>query len=420
MKPILFAGIFLLSLSGIAQKKFEKAFIVTNASDTIRGYVDYVEQDRNPVDIKFKKNVEDKDFQTYTIHDLRYFEIEGYEYFSRWVCSISMNETEFSSLTFRVNTTTRIDTVFLRLVTSGKYVQLYSYKDKLKTRFYIKGKDDDTPQELIYRASFDSEEASRVREDNIFQGQLLQYAIQNNVATDKLYALAGRSKYSQRELAKIVETINGGNEVSFEKADHYKKNRVLFEVGANRSSFKFKGYDDLSAINFSSALTPAFSIGIDQFINPAIGKVILRGELSFHMDRFHGIGKTSTGWEETYTMKRNTLGINIAMLANLYNTESLKFFVGGGGGFSFSNYPENGYYVRFGASGSKTQEDAFEFRPTSISFAGRLGCVLNNRLELSFVYTGNFGRLTENYQFFYDKYNYQQFRLGYLFSNRKK
>ncbi|MBV4357952.1 outer membrane beta-barrel protein [Pinibacter aurantiacus] len=420
MKPILFAGILLLSLSGIAQKKFEKAFIVTNSSDTLRGYVDYVEQDRNPVDIRFKKNLEDNDFQTYRIHDVQYFEIEGYEYYSRWVCSISMDESEFSRLSNGVDSSKRTDTVFLRLLTAGKYVQLYSYKDKLKLRFYIKGKDDPAPQELIYRVSIDNEEGARVKEENIFQGQLIQYAIQNNAATDKLYALAGRSKYSQRELTKIAETINGGNEVTFEKANHYKKNRFFIEAGVNRSSFKFTGLDYLAAIKFSSSLTPAFSVGIDQFIKPAIGRVMLRGELSFYMDRLHGSNKRTNTWIDNYELKRNTVGISLSVLTNLYNSESFKFFIGLGGGLNFSKYPEVSYYVKYGESAPATEKYTQDFRSTSMPIIGRIGCVLNSRIELSLVYNGVVGRLTENYMTFSDKYSCQQIRVGYLFSNKKK
>ncbi|MDH7463774.1 hypothetical protein QEG73_20910 [Chitinophagaceae bacterium 26-R-25] len=420
MKPILFAGILLLSLSGIAQKRFEKAFIVTNSSDTIRGYIDYVEQEKNPVDIRFKKSLEDNDFQTYSVHDLKYFEIEGYEYFSRWVCSISMDETEFSRLHVGVDPSKRTDTVFLRMVTAGKYIQLYSYKDKLKLRFYIKGKDDPAPTELIYHVSIDTEDGSRVKEDNIFQGQLIQYAIQNNVVNDKLYTLNGRSKYTQRDLAKIVETINGGNEIAFEKADNYKKSRFFFSVGASRSSFRFTGFDDLSSIKFSSSLTPAFTVGLDQFIKPAIGKVMLRPELSFYQDRLHGTNKRSDTWEQFYELKRNTIGLSLSMLSNLYNTESFKFFIGVGGGLNFSYYPEINYYVKYGETGSPTGMDSHEFRGTTMSIGGRVGCVLNSRLEFSFVNNWNVGRLTENYAGFSDKYSCQQLRVGYLFSNRKK
>jgi len=420
MKPILFAGALLLSLTGIAQKKFEKAFIVTNSSDTIRGYVDYVEQDRNPVDIKFKKNLDDKDFQTYSIHDVQYFEIEGFEYFSRWVCSISMDESEFSRLSIGVDTSTRTDTVFLRMVTSGKYLQLYSYKDKLKVRFYIKGKDEPAPQELIYHASIDNEEGTRVREDKIFQGQMVQYAIKNNAATDKLYALTGRSKYSERDLTKIVETINGGNEVAFEKADHYKKSRFLIEAGLNRSSFKFTGSDPMAAIKFSGATTPAFSIGIDQFIKPAIGKVLLRGELSFYTDRLHGTNKRTNTWEDNYELKRNTIGISLSVLTNLYNSESFKFFIGLGAGLDFSKYPEVSYYVKYSESAPPSEKYAHDFRTQSLPVIGRVGFVLKSRIEFSFVYKGNIGRLTDNYMAFSDKYSCQQIRVGYLFSNRKK
>jgi hypothetical protein len=418
MKSIALAGILLLSLSSIAQKKFEKAFVVTNASDTLHGYVDYVEQDRNPIDIKFKKNLEDKDFQTYSVRDIKYFEIEGFEYFSRWVCNISMDETEFSRLHVGVDPRHRTDTVFLRTVTSGKYVQLYSYKDKLKIRFYIKDQGDAAPQELIYHTFIDNVEASRVTEDNIFQRQLIQYAIQNNALTDKLYSLTGRSKYVQRDIAKIVETINGGNEVAFEKANHYKKNRFFVQVGANRSSFKFTGYQDLASIKFPSSITPAFTVGVDQFIKPAIGKVILRGELSFHMDRLHGTSKSSNT-EYNYTLKRNTLGISMSMLTNLYNTESFKFFIGAGGGLDISSCPENNNYAT-GNSDSKTQSFSPDFRTYFISLSGRIGCVLNKRIEISFVYNTPIGRITDPYFTFADKYSCQQLRIGYLFSNRKK
>lgn len=420
MKPFLFAGILLLSLSGIAQKKFEKAFLITNANDTIHGYVDYVDQDKNPVDIKFKKNLEDKDVQTYSIQDVKYFEIEGYEYFTRWACSISMDETEFSRLHTGIDLKSRMDTVFLRMVTMGKYVQLYSYRDKLKLRFFIKSKDEPAPKELVYHTYFDNQDATSVKEENIFQGQLVQYATENNAATDKLYSLTGRSKYIQSDIVKIVETINGGKEVAFEKADRYKKNRFLFEAGVSRSSFKFIGLDDLAALKFSSTLTPAFSIGIDQFIKPAIGKIILRGELSFYQDKLHGTNKRSDTWEDNYTLKRNSIMMSLSMLANLYNTDQFKFFIGAGGGFGFSNCPENRYYVKYGEPGTPTEITPYLFRPSAISIIGRAGCVLNKKFEFSFVYNKNVGRITENYIGFADKYSCQQLRFGYLLSNRKK
>lgn len=421
MKPILSAVLLLLALSSFAQKKYEKAFIVTNNSDTIRGYINYVEMDKNPVDIKFKKNLEDKEFQKYTIHDIRYFEIEGYEYFSRWVCNISMDESEFARLSLGLDTSHRTDTVFLRMVSSGKYVNLYSYKDKLKTRFYIKNNEDPVPEELVYHVSIDNNEGAKVREYNTYQDQLIQVAIKNGASVDKVRELAATASYSQKELVKIVETINGGSDDhTFQKANHYKKTRFFIEGGVGRSSFKFTGRTDLSDLKFASALTPVISVGLDQFLKPAIGRVIIRPEVTFSMDRLHGKYKSDYEWENDYDIKRNTIGLTLSVLVNVYNTDPLKFYLGAGGGLNFSNYPEINYYVKYTESSPPTKKYPHGFRSDTQILLGRVGCVLNNKIEFSFVYNAVVGRLTENYIAFSDKYSSQQLRIGYLFSNKKK
>ncbi|MDI3318526.1 hypothetical protein QJ048_02015 [Pinibacter sp. MAH-24] len=217
-----------------------------------------------------------------------------------------------------------------------------------------------------------------------------------------------------------MELINGGNELTFEKADHYKKNRFIIQAGVNRSTFKFTGTTDLVGLQFTKSYSPAFSVGFDHFIKPAVGKVILRTEISFHTDKFHGEYKKINTWQDYYDLKRNTIGVNLSILTNLYNGSSFKFFIGAGGGLNFSNYPENNHYTIYGEPTPAATKFAPHFNASSITLAGRAGCVLRNRIEFSFMCNGVIGRLTENYTAYSDKYSSQQLRVGYLFSNRKK
>lgn len=68
-----------------AQKNLQPGYITLNNNDTLRGFIDYREWYRNPVAISFGLSRE-APTNSFTIKDMRYFEVNNRESYQRHVC----------------------------------------------------------------------------------------------------------------------------------------------------------------------------------------------------------------------------------------------------------------------------------------------------------------------------------------------
>ncbi|RYZ96140.1 MAG: hypothetical protein EOP47_24475, partial [Sphingobacteriaceae bacterium] len=133
---LLFAFCFFIPFLSFAQTNFNKGYVVNLQGDTTRGYIDFKQWGFTPKSIIFKetltgssKKIEPKNVTA--------FGINGFVYYKSAGVKISQGEEIIDRLTTEADTTTIFDNIFLKLVLSGDKVNLYSFKDSKKERFYV-------------------------------------------------------------------------------------------------------------------------------------------------------------------------------------------------------------------------------------------------------------------------------------------
>src|ERR1700750_2801584 len=129
---VLLAVILLPSLS-LAQSNYKPGYIVTLKGDTLRGFIDYREWDKNPDAISFKSALTDSKPRQFTPDQARFIKINGQEAYQHYAGPISMDITDKDHMGYQRDTSSRVASVFFRVLQKGKNLSLYSYTDNLKS-----------------------------------------------------------------------------------------------------------------------------------------------------------------------------------------------------------------------------------------------------------------------------------------------
>ena len=203
----------------LAQSNYKPGYAINLKGDTLHGFIDYREWNSSPTKINFKYALNDQS-RKLTVTDIRFFSVAGLESYQRYVGPITMDNP--SQVNAVKDTSFKIVTVFVKILQDGSRVTFYSYTDEVKTRFFIKEKQDLIPQELIYRVYNRPEDPSAndykyttVKENAYFK-QLFILAGKYNVLNDTLKNDIVRSDFYQQNLLEIVSKINGVSKTEYE------------------------------------------------------------------------------------------------------------------------------------------------------------------------------------------------------------
>ena len=196
----------LLPVLGYAQSNYKPGYVVNLKGDTIKGFIDYRQWDKDPKQFSFKNN--SGAVQEFNVQNAKAFAINGLEDYEKYIVTSSQDPLDVTQLTVVLDTASRMDTVFLHTIVKGHYLSLYSYRDDIKTRFYILENGDVQPQELAYHAYLDKETALSVNYVNRYRIQL-QYEAQKYGVGSALEGLISHADYTEQGLSKVVSKING-------------------------------------------------------------------------------------------------------------------------------------------------------------------------------------------------------------------
>ena len=129
------------------------------------------------------------------------------DHFERFTTTVSSASIPPGTLALRLDSSYQTKTVFLRLITAGNNLSLYSFTDKLKTRFYILDVKNNILTELNYYVYLDEyNKATNVKK---FQRQLYYFAAKYKTEDDGLQARINRAEYNQSDLIDVIGRING-------------------------------------------------------------------------------------------------------------------------------------------------------------------------------------------------------------------
>ncbi len=266
----LFYFFLLLFLPSIlfAQSNYNEGFVIKANGDTLKGFINYQEWTISPQFIDFKVNKSDKQALNFTPQAVRGFQITGKEVYISYAGKISMDKNAFPDLPKQLDTTQKTDTIFLRQVTSGKYITLHYNADDVKARYFLSDAGSQ-PFELSFHEYYSDDQNHYLTTDN-YKRQLsvfiYKYDPQNNRLVNKLKFTG----FNQGDLEEIVDRLNGGTNTGKKPAP----SRFFAGAGIGVTTTDFNGTK-------TNAISPNLNLGIDLFTNPNVQQVILRGELSF-------------------------------------------------------------------------------------------------------------------------------------------
>lgn len=402
---IFLSVIFLLPFFATAQSNYKAGYVVTLKGDTLKGFVDYREWEKNPAKVSFKSN--SGDVREFNIRNALAFAVAGLEYFERDIVIISEDQVEANKLSGKIDSNYRTDTVFLHVLTKGKHLALYSYRDDIKNRFYLAETGQLQPQELEFHAYYDADNAN-VHYVNRYRTQLQYEAQKNGADNSGMQSAISQARYDEDELIKIVTKINGDSGTQF-ASKNLLGTRWFAGLGASYNDMSFSG--DIEFPD-SYKFDPRAAVGIDLFTNKVTQRLFVRFELSF----------TSDSHDSKNSYQRSELKFNQYTVAftpqayyNFYSSESLKVFAGGGIGINISSYPNTYYIYQGGIDLNLIKMPNYpDYHKIWESVILKGGVVLGKNIEIYGAYTPPTA-LTDNYESFVGKVVSYQFGLNYLF-----
>jgi hypothetical protein len=400
-----------------AQKKFRPGYIVNLKGDTISGFIDYKEWNVSPTHISFKSSDKDATAKEYTITDVSFFDITGNEAYRRSVVKISLHPAKLTDVGLR-DTSWKIDTVFLKVIYSGKLVSLLSYTDKLKERFYILEDGKQEPTELIMR-EYLSGEALSLTSESTYKIQLNNLLYARGKYTDEAGKRIEEATYDEDDIKRIVLLIN--RESIAEEAEEKKPRRAYWFAGAglHRDKLTFIG-DHPMATNpttSQSAWMPRISAGVDLFANPNVGKFFYRVEAGYQLNKSTVIKSLPDDVKAVYGLSGSTISLRAQVNYAIYNSDKLKIPVGVGIVYNHMSYSKN-QYKKVYVSGEENNEieNWLDLRKSTATYFARGSMVFNNKIEASFMYRP-YTRLTETIAYSMGRNN-MQLQIYYLFRRK--
>jgi len=374
-------GLFLaFPLLCSAQSNYLKGYILTNTKEKQTGFVDYQGRIVSPSVVRFKKGPEEQ-VETFTVENCAGYGIEGKESFERFTVNVSQAYTRTSRLEVGLDTTTKRQTVFLKVLQVGKNVSLFSYTDEIKERFFILSKLDKEPYEL-FRAQYLEKNSSKILGDYTYRAQIVDELSKNEGVGKYDEKKVDVLRYEQMDLLKIVSVINN------QKApkSNTSSTKVYVGTGLSVSLPKYSKNNVLANDDnvFSGSYMPMLAVGFNAPFDPGLERYVMKFELAIFNSK-NKIEKNNF----SHAFDQTTLSFITQFNYSFYRVGKSQLFAGIGGLASLSTYRNNraGRTIPAGVGFEGSfEEQKLEFEPFNISAVGRIGAIINKRLEVSAGY----------------------------------
>ncbi|HEX8021508.1 hypothetical protein [Mucilaginibacter sp.] len=388
-------AIFLLPFFASAQTNYKQGYVVTNNGETINGFINYKEWYSTPNSISFKKTLDDK-VQTYHPMDISYFEISGIEIYQSARVAISMGKTDIQTVRNEIDTASKTDQIFLKIIQKGTNVSLLSYTDAIKTRFYVAdNKTGGAPQELKYQPYLDKDSPS-LKKKNIYYAQLIDLA--NKYRPDDAHTVIDHIvvlNYSEGEILRIINLINNDNSAPVKK-DNVRAYNLYAGIGLNASQVTRQGNPPPGTTDVKkNSYLPELVFGIHVPFNPNTGRLIFRTELVLEMTKIHinnyDVEYSSTT-VNTYSFTQTSASLRPQLVYNFFNGNNFKFYLGGGAAINFSLYSAANVKRQVSSAtvagfNSVEQEKVPSSGGVWFTPIAKAGFIIGKKLDLSFGYS---------------------------------
>lgn len=401
-----------------AQSNYKPGYVVTSKGDTLHGLIDYRQWDNNPGTVAFKKEPGQGNPDIFTTKTANSFGVTGQEYFENHTVRVSQDPVDVANIESKLDTNYRIDRVFLQVINKGRFVILYRYKDNLKERFYLLETGQEQPYELAYHDFYNRDESGIVQYIKRFHIQLQNVAQKNDVSNDHLLREISQSNYSETDLTKIIQNINGNTSSQFTTQKLF-GTRWFAGAGVNYSQSKFNGIIDFANAPASSSVFPKIDGGIDFLFNKDIQKFYFRVEVLFTVNgpyTFITYNVGGSGGIVTLKFKQYNTSVIPQFVYNLYNRDKLKVFIDAGIAYNFAAYNDYRTIIAYNSFSTATLDKYPELLKSYYSIPIKAGIVLNKKIEIYACYAP-YSRITDYVQFDNSITSYQA-GINYLFGGK--
>lgn len=415
----------LISFKLVAQSNFKPGYIVALNGDTTKGFIDYREWNENPRDVSFELAGITK---IYSYFNIKAFGVGQFENYQVYTGPISKGAVKPGDLSSGIDSSFAIGTVFLRSIYKGKNITLYSYTDKIKTRFFISEKNG-VPVELKRYVYLDNKRSDRITENNFFKQQLLALATAYQPDNSKLPDQIQKVVYRAHDIEDVVSAIDGSSN-QLKKSTRSRGGMALF-AGLSANYFKTTGAgndDYLAESEPSQSILPGVNFGIDMYFNKNAGKLIFRTEIGLSANNVHLAQVTSqidnnVTYLRDYKLSFNqfTATLTPQLIYNVFNKPNFKAYLSGGVQINLTTYKNfDGHLIEYlnnSIIGESHRTDPY----LTTLYPGALfktGFVLNNMVEL---YAGYSTRAyLSNYNASGQSFNVDCYRVGvnYIFGKK--
>lgn len=407
--------LLLSTISTFAQHNYKPATVVLLNQQQLTGLVDYKEWDGNPRSFSFKDG---NGQQTLGIRQVASLQIENLESFERFILITKVTGKPKTENGIQIGEKKVLtDTIFIRLITSGRFLNLYSYEDRYCTRFFVKNNSRNETRELIFDAFYEDADASQIRYSDRYLGQLSLYAHDTMAHhQDKVIGLLKHTTYTSASLTKIINLLNA-EEVS--KTNIRMVIKPFVGVFLQRSDARYSGNTPFADAAQTPSYRPGINAGLDFYDNNAIRKYVVRMEISASAASFETRNTEEANANLSYSyghkFKQYKIGLAPQFLMNVYNKPWFKFNVGAGFGFDYSIFPNDAYYTVTTFFGKSNQvNNTFAYQHITLSVPVRAGVIINKKIDIFGKYNIPLTQQS-NYLDFALKVRSVQLGINYLF-----
>jgi len=377
-------GVLITPLFCSAQYNFFKGYVVTNAGDTLKGYVQGKESNSNPTSVKFKSTVDGKAEQ-YFVKDLKAFSVADKEKYERYFVDISLDKVALEELSVGVDTSFTQKEVFLKVLQLGEKMDLYLYADDLKTRFYIREKGVSTPVELKRHLYLDPNNRSNLVEGFEFRGVLYNLFSKYDLLKNNDQS-AFKIPYEESAISNLISLLNEKEDLP---KSPYAKYSFFVGLGLNSTSASYGGTHYLAHAGtvHKSSLSPYLTIGIDVYANPAYRRTFFRTQFGFFYDK-QNIERAVDDYSINaivHSYKRYNADLTLQVLHNFYNSPKIKAYIGAGFSLNYTFASVNKFEYRYLSTGASSQP-APDLEKFYYSIPVKAGLFVNKKIEISLSY----------------------------------
>lgn len=283
MKALMSTFLLLLFLVGATfsygKNTIYPGYIITLNNDTIHGYIDYKNWEKNPDEIQFKKTKDDPGSH-FTTGSITEFSAAN-EIYKSAIVEIERSDFRTNELTLSPDLYLIVDTVFLRALIIGDKSLYYLKDERGKESFYI---DQNSNYELLVYKQFLKEDKGKkyIVANNNYIGQLILY-LQNCNTINKFLS---ETSYDQKSLVKAFNYYYDCTNTKMDFKEQVKKVKLNFSglAGVNVTSLKFRGEEgepSLTEVDFPISTNFTAGISLDIVLPRNFGRWSFNNEITF-------------------------------------------------------------------------------------------------------------------------------------------